>query len=352
MSAVIELLRDLVAFPSLSGEEGAVSDFLREWLAARDLAAQVLDHNLAVRVGDSGPTLLLNSHLDVVGVGTGWETEPFTPVVRDGRMIGRGCNDAKASVAAMAVAMAALRQDPPPGVQILFAATTEEERGPNGLRRFLPHLGPLHSAVVGEPTELHPAVVQNGLLLLELTARGRAGHAARPHLAVNAIDIAVKDIAALHALTWEPTNPHVGAMTLVVTQVSAGRAHNVIPDTAEMVIDARTIPELSPEAVIERVRSVVQSEVHVRSNRLRPVATPPDAPILAAVLAALPEAKPFGSPTVSDWSQMPDVPAVKLGPGRSEVSHTANEWVELDQVERAAVAYERIAREWAARVAG
>jgi len=347
MKPATSLLHELVSFPSVSGDEYAIAEFLSGWLKARGLPVHLDDRNLAARVGREGPTLLLNSHLDVVPVGEGWATDPFVPLVKDGRMFGRGSNDAKASVAAMALAMTRLAERPPEGVQVVFAATCEEERGRGGLEVFLPQLGHIDAAVVGEPTGLHPAVAQNGLLILELFARGKAGHAARPHLAKNAIDIAAGDVAALHGLQWQPHNPHVGPMTLAVTQIEAGRAHNVIPEVCKMVVDIRTIPEIPPEVVVERVRSVVQSEVRVRSDRFRPVHTPHEDRLVEAVREAHPEGAAFGSPTLSDWAHLAHIPAVKLGPGLSEVSHTANEWVDLAEVERAVGVYEGIVRAWA-----
>lgn len=346
--SLVELLRDLVAIPSISGDERAICEFLSDWLRAQRLDVRVDDRNLEARIGSGGPVLLLNSHTDVVPVGEGWNTDPFDPVIRDGRMYGRGSNDAKASVAAMAVAMAALARSPPRHGTVVFAATCEEERGRDGLEVFLPSLGPIDAALIGEPTGLHAAVAQNGMIILELYPAGRAGHAARPHLAVNALDIAARDVVALHDLCWEPEDPHVGAMTLVCTQIEAGSAHNVIPDTARIVVDIRTIPQISPETVIERVKQTVRSRVHVRSNRFPPVKTPDGARVLAAVQAALPTAALFGSPTLSDWAHLHHVPAVKIGPGLSEVSHTRDEWVDLDMVRQAAKAYEQIARTFVA----
>lgn len=345
---VVGLLRDLVRIPSISGDEAKICAFLADLLRSEGLDVRVDDRNLEARVvgRGPGPTLLFNSHLDVVPPGEGWTRDPFDPLIAEGRMTGRGCNDAKASVAAMALSAIRLAKSPPERGTLVFAATCEEERGRAGLERFLPSLGPVDAAVVGEPTGLHPAVAQNGLLILELTAVGRAGHAARPRLAENAIQIAALDIAALHALTWEPVNPHVGPMTLAVTQIQAGHAHNVIPGECKMVVDIRTIPEIPPEVVVERVRAAVRSRVHVRSDRLAPVRTPEGARVLDAVLRAHPEARPFGSPTLSDWAHLKGIPAVKLGPGISEISHTADEWVELALVERAVGLYEQIARNY------
>lgn len=345
MSAT-ELLQQLVAIPSVTGDEAAICAFLADWLRQRGIAVRVDDRNLEARVRGQapGPVLLWSSHLDVVPPGGGWSSDPFVPRVENGRMIGRGANDAKASVAALATALVALRDRPPARGEVVFAATCEEERGRAGLERFLPSLGPIDAALVGEPTGLQPAVAQNGLLILELLARGKAGHAARPKLSVNAIEIAARDVLALHALDWSPEDPFVGPMTLAVTQIEAGHAHNLIPGECRMVVDIRTIPEIPPQQVVERVRAVVRSEVSVRSDRLAPARTPQGAAILRAILEVLPEAVPFGSPTLSDWAHLKGIPAVKIGPGLSEISHTVDEWVELGQVQRAAEVYEAVAR--------
>jgi acetylornithine deacetylase len=350
-SEVLRLLHDLVAIPSVSGDEGAVCAFLAGWLRDRGLAVRVDDRNLEARVG-TGPALLWSSHVDVVPPGAGWSGDPFVPRYTGDRMIGRGCNDAKGCIAAMACALVALHRDPPAHGQVVFAATCEEERGRDGLERFLPSLGPLDAALVGEPTGLQPAVAQNGLLILELTARGKAGHAARPKLAINAVDLAARDVVALHGLVWSPEDPFVGPMTLQVTQIEGGTAHNVVPGECRMVVDVRTVPQIPPDLVVERVRATVRSEVRVRSDRLAPVKTPEGAAILAAILAVLPDAVPFGSPTLSDWAHLKGIPAVKIGPGRSEVSHTVDEWVELPMVERGAAVYEAVARRWCAGLGG
>ena len=343
MSDVTDLLQQLVAIPSVSGEEDAIATFLQRWFEARGLAVHRSDRNLSVTVGQGDRRLLLNSHLDVVPPGLGWLTDPFEPILRDGKLVGRGSNDAKASVAAMACAMVELSHAPLLG-QVVFAATCEEETGRNGLEKFLPELGSFDAAVVGEPTGLNPAVAQNGLLILELTAHGVAGHAARPYLADNPIERAARDIAKIIRLDWQPVNPHVGPMTLAVTQIDAGHSHNVIPAACRMVVDIRTIPEIPSERVVERIREFVESEVWVRSDRLVPAHTPAGAAILKAVEAAIPDCKPFGSPTMSDWAHLTGIPALKLGPGISDVSHTANEWVALPMVERAVGGYARIAR--------
>lgn len=348
---VLELLESLVATPSLSGEEAAVARRLWGALAGRGLPAEVVqERNVLVRLrGRSpGPTLLFNSHLDTVPPVSGWTRDPFRPTREDGRLYGLGANDAKGCVAAMAGAVAAVAAAGGPlRGTLLFAATCSEEAGPSGLEALLPSLGPIDDAVVGEPTGLQICVAQNGLLILELTAAGRAGHAARPQLADNALYHAARDVLALEALAGRLDRDHPAGdgTSLAVTVLQGGDRHNVIPGECRIVVDLRTTSAHTPEYLVARVRGEVRSLVRVRSDRLRARATPPGAPVLAAARAALPDAPLVSSPTLSDWAHLEGVAAVKLGPGLSEVSHTADEWVEIGAVEKAAEVYRRIAAE-------
>lgn len=344
MSDVTDLLATLVKISSPSGEEDAVVAALAEWLRERGLSPVILDRNLSVRVGrPGGARLLLHSHLDTVPVGSDWTKNPLGAEVIEGRMYGRGANDAKGCVAAMAEAVVRLSREELSG-EVVFAATCEEERGTMGFGHCLPNLGKLDGAVFGEPTGLHPAIAQRGMLLLTLTAKGVAGHAARPHLAQNAIVAAARDILALERLDLEPVSPSLGISTMAVTEVHGGQAHNIIPERCELGLDLRTVAELPPETLIARIQGAVESEVRVRSSRFTPVATPLGSRLWQAVQRAHPEGRPFGSPTLSDWAHAPHIPAVKMGPGLSEVSHTADEWIELAQVESAAKLYAEIAR--------
>ena len=243
-------------------------------------------------------------------------------------MYGLGANDAKGCVAAMAVAFRRARIA---RGRLVFAAVCEEEIGRGGAEVFLPTLPPADEAIVGEPTGLQIATSQLGMLLLECEAKGRAGHAARPHLAENAIYAAARDILAVEALSIALGG--VGAVTVV----NGGDRHNVIPDRCRYTIDFRS--EVPHDVLIERVRAAVGAEVTVRSDRFRPVATPSDARVLAAARAT--GATAFASPTLSDWVHL-TCPAIKWGPGLSEVSHTADEWVEVAMVERAVEDYTRV----------
>lgn len=234
----------------------------------------------------------------------------------------------------------------PAGGKLLVALTACEEtsRPVNGLQTLLPHLPTLHGAIVGEPTNLAPCVSQKGLLILEATARGKSAHAARPDQGINAIRQAALDIVALEAMVFDRIHPHLGPITKVVTMIDGGSARNVVPETCSFVVDFRTTSSYTHSEIIEAVRAAVASDVDVSSERYVPKQTPRDSSIAKAVAAALPHAEPFGSPTVSDWAFLEETPAVKLGPGESNLSHTGQECIALDEVVAAVGVYSSIAK--------
>jgi len=323
----LDLLRALVAAPSPSRAEGPATEVIAAFLGGE---VRRLGQNIAsIRDAGPGPTLLLLTHHDTVPATAAWTRDPHRPTEEGGRLYGLGANDAKSSVAAMATAFrtATLGRG-----RLIFVSAAEEEVGRGGAEVFLPTLPTPDEAIVGEPTGLRVAVSQNGLLVLECQAHGRAGHAARPHLADNAIVRAARDVVALHSLDWSPD-------TLAVTIIGGGERHNVIPDRCRYTLDLRTTSD--HDGLVSRVRATVESEVTVRSDRFRAVTTPTEARVLSLARAALPESSTFHSPTLSDWAHL-RVPAIKWGPGLSEVSHTADEWVELAMVEQAAVAYRSV----------
>lgn len=340
MSGVAALVERLVAARSPSREEGPVVAEFEGWAQAAGLAVQGVGNNRWVeRVGASpGPTLLLLSHYDTVPATAAWTRPPWEPTREGDRLYGLGANDAKGCLAALMEAFLAAEL---PRGRLLLVAAAEEEVGRNGFETVLPLLPKLDGAIVGEPTGLDIATAQNGLLVLDCVATGRAGHAARPHLADNAIYTMARDVLALESLTLPRFHPTAGATTCVVTVVQAGERHNVIPGEARWTVDLRTTDAYTVDELVALVRERVQSEVVVRSARFVAVSTPGGAEVLAAARAGWPGAVEFASPTLSDWAHLTGVPAVKWGPGRSERSHTADEWVELSEVEAAVGAYRR-----------
>lgn len=344
----LPLLEALVAARSPSREEGPCVDVLEAWLAAHGSPAVRTDRNLVVTKdsGVPGPTLLLCSHVDTVPATAAWTRDPWRPTREGDRLYGLGANDAKASVAAMAVAFAAAS---PTRGRLVFAPVCEEEVGRGGLETLLPSLQLPNRgqtfAIIGEPTGLDIATAQNGLLILDCVAHGAAGHAARPQLAQNAIYAAARDVLALECLAagLDRVHPLAGRTTLAVTVMSAGERHNVIPGEAKYTIDLRTTPSYTSDELIGAVRGTVRATVNVRSDRFKAVQTPEGAAILASAERALTARgrgfRRFHSPTLSDWAHLGHLATIKWGPGLSEVSHTADEWVDVPMVEEAAVLY-------------
>ena len=355
---VLDLHADLVRFPSLSHQEAEIADYVeRAAHAVPGLAVGRHDDNVWASLGDGDDLLLLCSHLDVVPPSADHPYPPFEPTRVDGTVYGRGAVDAKASGAAMLAALVSLAGAgwTPKGGRLVVALTACEEtgRGYNGMEtmrrevfgRALPDVS---AALVGEPTELRPCLAQKGLLILTATAHGRTAHAARAHLGDNAITRAARDLVALDSLAFDRADPLLGRPTATATVVEGGAAKNVVPDRCRFTLDVRSTPAYTHTELTEIVRGHLESEVEVTSDRLVPCATPLSARVAQAALAALGgagrDAEPFGSPTASDWIFLNDVPAVKIGPGRSELSHTPEEHVEAAEVEAAVEVYAAVAR--------
>jgi acetylornithine deacetylase len=350
-SEILALHRAITAIRSVSGEEAALAGFLADLLRRNGLAPKRIGNSLLATLG-SGPVLLLDTHLDTVPPVPGWTRDPWDVEEVDGRVYGLGSNDAKACVAAMTVAFLAFREADLPFTLALALVEQEETRG-IGTESVLAELArqgtPPVAAVVGEPTGLDIAVAQKGLLLLELVARGDSCHAAHAAAlgAANAARLLAHDLVALEGVDLGPPHPRLGAITLEPTQLRAGIARNVVPGEATAVLDVRTTPSLDRRELVERIARSVRSEVRVLSDRLVPREVPEGSPIVAAARAARPEARLFGSPTLSDLVFMEGIPALKCGPGRTERSHTPDEFVLEGEVVEGARFYARLIRAWA-----
>ncbi len=349
MIGAVELLQDLVRIPSPSGQEDAVVARLEDAFRALGLKPERHGRNLtAVLDGGEGPLLLLNSHTDTVPVGEEWTKEPLSATIEDGRIYGRGTNDAKGPLTAMILgASRAFSIDAPKG-RVLIAASCEEEVLGQGLEKLLPLLPRPDAAVVGEPTGLRPAVAQKGLIVLEITAVGRSAHAAHGG-GVNAIEAAARDVLALSKLRFEKRHAALGSPSLHVTQINGGARHNVIPDRCKLVVDIRTTPDYAIDEIVGAVKAAVEGDVHVRSSRLGSVETDPAHAVVQAALRANPAAKAYGSPTLSDWVFLKGIPTVKVGPGESKRSHTPDEYIEVAELEAGVAFYERLIREYFAK---
>lgn len=354
MTDPTDLLVELVRTPSLSGDETRAAAVLASWAAAHGLGPTMDEAAVRIDVdsGAPGPTLLMASHLDTVPPGDGWTVDPYAGVVEKGRLTARGAVDAKASVCAMAAAAVDLLADGGPSRgRLVVLATYSEETRDTSMPRALERLGrPPDAAVVGEPTGLEPCVAQRGQLLVELRWTGDQVHAGwaagRDPKPVNAIAQAARDLVSLEELAFERIHPMLGRIAVTPTQFAAGVARNVTPPTALAMLDIRTTPVYEHAEIVATIDDALSARVEVYSDRLVPAETPADSRLLTAVQKVLPEARPFASPTCSDWVFLRHVDAVKLGPGDSTRSHTADEWIALEDVRAAAGLYAALAREY------
>ncbi|MGH7591499.1 MAG: M20/M25/M40 family metallo-hydrolase [Gemmatimonadales bacterium] len=349
--AEIELLHALVATPSVSGTEEVLGRWVETEARAWGLDVSRDERGVLVEVSGrtAGPTLAFASHLDTVPPGEGWTRDPFTPVVLDGKLYGRGSGDAKASVAAMLAAARDLagQGGPATGRLVVLLGYGEETRH-TSMPALVARAGRVDAAVVGEPTNLDVAIAQRGLMMVDLVSRGdqrHAGYAADGKF-TNAVTALAADLLVLGSVAQDRPHPLLGQPTITATMVEAGVSRNVTPPTAKAVLDVRSTPAWSHEELAAELKARLTSEVVVTSDRLVPCETRSGSALLAAVLRARPAARTFGSPTCSDWVFLRGSDAVKCGPGTSRRSHTADECVDLAEVTEARTFYARVAKEY------
>lgn len=340
MNRYVELLERLIATPSYSREEKMTADLLAAFLTGQGVAeVHRLHNNVWARnrwFDPSKPTILLNSHHDTVKPAAGWSRDPFLPEIVDGRLYGLGSNDAGASVVSLTAAFLHFYEAKDLKYNLLLALTGEEEvSGQNGIESLLPELGPLDFAIVGEPTGLHLAIAERGLMVLDCVAHGKPGHAARDE-GDNAIYRAMEDIEWFRTYRFPKESALFGGVKMSVTIVSAGTQHNVVPAECRFTVDVRVTDRYTNEEVLETVRQHVRSEVFPRSTRLKPSSIDPSHPIVAAGMAL--GRRTYGSPTMSDQALL-SVPSLKVGPGESARSHSADEYVCLQEIEEGIVQY-------------
>ncbi len=346
---VLALHREIVEIPSVSGDEADLADFLETKLRRYKARPERVGNSLLALAGE-GPVLLLDTHLDTVPPVPGWTRDPWkvTPLSPEtGRIHGLGANDAKAAVAGMVAAFLAFQDVALPFTLALALVEGEETKG-TGTQAVLAELArrglSLEAAVIGEPTGLDLAVAQKGLMVLELVTRGTACHAAHAAAlgAVNAAKRLARDLVALESIDFGAPHAQLGPVTLEPTQVKAGTARNVVPGEATAILDVRTTPALPREEIVRRIREAVEGEVRVLSDRLLPKETPVGIPLIEAARRARPGARLYGSATLSDMALLNGTPAVKCGPGRSERSHTPDEFVLEGEVLDGARFYTRL----------
>ncbi len=328
----IALLEKLISIPSLSGEENKTAELIQDFFTLKEIKVQRIKNNIIVRsqfFDADKPTILLNSHHDTVKPNASWKKDPFTPVVVDGKLYGLGSNDAGGSLISLMAAFIEFYDQQDLNYNIIFVASAEEEiSGMNGVELILPDLGEIDFAIVGEPTNMQMAIAEKGLMVLDCTSKGKSGHAARDE-GDNAIYNAINDINWFKDYQFDKSSDKLGAIKMSVTVINAGTQHNVIPDECKFVVDVRTTDAYKNEEILDIIREKVSCEVKPRSTRLQSSGLP-DEHILVKCAHKL-RLKTFGSPTLSDQALMP-FPSVKIGPGDSARSHTADEYIGIQEI--------------------
>ena len=338
LSEAVGLLKSLISIPSFSREEEAVADYLQNYIESIGIETRRKGNNIicvAPMFDLRKPTILLNSHIDTVKPVNGWRKDPFSPTEENGKLYGLGSNDAGASVVTLFQVYQELSKTEQ-SYNLIFVASCEEEvSGKEGIESVLSELPPITLGIVGEPTEMHPAIAEKGLMVLDVVSYGKAGHAARNE-GVNAIYKALDDISWFKDFKFEKESPMLGPVKMSVTQINAGTQHNVIPDRCSFVVDIRSNELYSNEDIYNTIRKNVKSDVKARSFRLNSSRISEDHPIVKRAVKM--GRNPFGSPTLSDQALMP-FPSVKMGPGKPSRSHTADEYILISEIEEAIEIY-------------
>ena len=341
-NSAIDLLKKMIAIPSLSREEKEVADLIEQYLQENGVTTGRLINNVYALNKYFDPakkSILLNSHHDTVKPAKGYTTDPFTPTEIEGRLIGLGSNDAGGPLVSLIATFIHFfnRENLP--FNIILAATAEEEiSGTNGIELLLKDgifLDTLQGSdfmggLVGEPTKMQMAVAERGLLVMDATVHGKAGHAAREE-GINAIYLAMQDIQAIAKMDFEKTSELLGKTTAKVTVIETdNKAHNVVPSSCRFVLDVRVNEKYDFDEVIDYLKATLKAELVPRSLRMKSSIIAMDHPIVKAGKKL--GLSHYGSPTTSDKALMP-FPALKIGPGDSARSHTADEYIYISEIE-------------------
>lgn len=336
----ITVLSELIRMPSFSKEEWQTASYLTKFLFDKHVEVTRVGNNVLALNRHFDPakqTLLLNSHHDTVKPNIAYTKDPFAPLIEDGKLYGLGSNDAGGCLVSLLMTFLHFFADEHLQYNLAFAATAEEEiSGFNGIQSALPYLPAIDAAIVGEPTLLQLAVAERGLMVLDCKAIGKAGHAARDE-GENSIYKAMMDIQWLSHFQFDKVSDLLGPVKLSVTSIETeNKAHNVVPAECQFIVDVRVNELYTSEEVLDFIKSKMVSEVKARSTRLSSSMIPLDHPLVKAGLSM---GKTFyGSPTTSDKALMP-FPALKMGPGDSARSHTADEFIFVDEIKQGIAAY-------------
>ncbi len=329
----IELLKELIATPSFSKEEEETAAIIGKFFALKGIPASRIGNNIYVlnkNYDATKPSVLLNSHHDTVKPNKGYTQDPFTPIEKDGKLFGLGSNDAGGCLVSLIAAFLHFYEKENLSHNIVFAASAEEEiSGVNGIELVLPYLGNINFGIVGEPTKMEMAVAERGLMVIDCIANGKAGHAARNE-GVNALYLAIDDINWIRDCRFDKVSPLLGESRMTVTIIGTeNQQHNVVPPQCKFVIDVRVNELYAFDEILEALKENLKSQFKPRTTRMKSTSIPMDHPLIKAGIAL--GRGYYGSPTTSDKALMP-FPALKMGPGDSARSHTADEFVYVDEI--------------------
>jgi acetylornithine deacetylase/succinyl-diaminopimelate desuccinylase-like protein len=341
----LELLKNLIAIPSFSKEEDGTASLLEDFFKKQNIAVNRAGNNVWITnkwFDNAKPTILLNSHHDTVKPNPQYTRDPFTPALIDGKLYGLGSNDAGGPLVSLISTF--LHYYPLGNLKynIVLAATAEEEiSGTGGIESIWKTLPDIDFAVVGEPTLCQMATAEKGLMVLDCIAKGKAGHAARDE-GVNAIYEALPDIDWFRTYRFPEVSKTLGPVKMTVTIISAGKQHNVVPGECNFTVDVRVTDSYTLEELLAIIKANVKCEVKPRSMRMRPSGISEEhALVKAAVKLGI---ATYGSPTTSDQALIP-VASIKMGPGDSARSHTADEFIYVDEIRKGIETYINVLNE-------
>ncbi|MGL4632856.1 MAG: M20 family metallo-hydrolase [Leadbetterella sp.] len=327
----LELLKDLIAIPSFSKEEAGTADRISQFFTKEKIPFERLENNVWAKnqyFDPDKPSILLNSHHDTVKPNLSYTKNPFNPETIEGKLYGLGSNDAGGSLVSL-ISTFCYFYDKSIPFNLILAATAEEEiSGKNGIELLIPHLPKIELAIVGEPTQMQMAVAEKGLMVLDAKVTGITGHAARNE-GKNAIYEALNDILWFKDFEFPKISETLGPLKMNVTLIQSGTQHNVIPDTCTFVVDVRMTDAYSMDEVLEVIQQNVKAEITPRSKRLHPSGISKSHPIVQKGMKM--GMTTYGSPTLSDQALMPYT-SIKIGPGDSARSHTADEYIFVDEI--------------------
>ena len=334
----VDLLKEMIETPSFSREEKNVADLVEQYIKKQSLKSHREGNNVWSICPNYDPlkkTILLNSHIDTVKPVIGWTKDPFCAIEEEEAIYGLGSNDAGASVISLLHAFIHLVRKEQDYNLIFLASCEEEVSGKFGVELALTKLPTIDFAIVGEPTGMHPAIAEKGLMVLDCVAKGKAGHAAREE-GINAIYKAMKDIEWLSSYQFPLRTDMLGPVKMSVTMIESGTQHNVVPDMCKYVVDVRSNECYRNEELLTLIKEHVSSEVTARSYRLNSSRIDINHPFVQRTIIL--GKSPYGSPTLSDQALMP-FPSVKIGPGDSARSHTADEYILKSEIREAIESY-------------